>query len=122
MALHLTPSSLTRAQSWIRRWGPLAIGVSRYVPGLRWAMAVACGTLGVGYRTFWLSTAVSAAIWAALMLTLGVTVGDAVGHAIVTHAWIGLLLPLPAAAMVTAGLVRVLALRRDAASTVARRA
>jgi membrane protein DedA with SNARE-associated domain len=117
-ALHLTPSRVTRAQSWIRRWGPLAIGVSRYIPGLRWAMAVACGTLGVGYRTFWFSTAVSAAIWAGVMLTLGVTVGNVVGHAIITHAWIGLLLPLPAAAMVTAGLVRVLVPRRAAASTV----
>jgi membrane protein DedA with SNARE-associated domain len=81
-------------------------------------MAVACGTLGVGYRTFWFSTAVSAAIWAGVMLTLGVTVGNVVGHAIITHAWIGLLLPLPAAAMVTAGLVRVLVPRRAAASTV----
>jgi membrane protein DedA with SNARE-associated domain len=121
-ALHLTPSRIARAQSWVVRWGPLAIGVSRYVPGLRWAMAVACGTLGVRYRTFWYSTAVSAAVWAGVMLTLGVTVGDAVGHAIITHAWIGLLLPLPAAAVVTAGLVRLLALRRAAASTVVRRA
>ena len=117
-ALHLTPSRVTRAQSWIRRWGPLAIGVSRYVPGLRWGMAVACGTLGVSYRTFWFSTAVSAAIWAGVMLTLGVTVGDAVGRAVITHAWIGLLLPLPAAAVLTAGLVRVLAPCRDGASTV----
>jgi membrane protein DedA with SNARE-associated domain len=81
-------------------------------------MAVACGTLGVNYRTFWFSTAVSAAIWAGVMLTLGVTVGDAVGRAVITHAWIGLLLPLPAAAVLTAGLVRVLAPRRDGASTV----
>jgi len=121
-ALHLTPSRVTRAQSWIRRWGPLAIGVSRYVPGLRWGMAVACGTLGVSYRTFWFSTAVSAAIWAGVMLTLGVTVGDAVGRAVITHAWIGLLLPLPAAAVLTAGLVRVLAPRRAGASTVVSRA
>jgi len=117
-ALHLTPSRVMRAQSWIRRWGPLAIGVSRYVPGLRWAMAVACGTFGVGYRTFWFSTAVSAAIWAGVMLTLGVTVGDAVGRAVITHEWIGLLLPLPAAAVLTAGLVRVLASRRAGASPV----
>jgi membrane protein DedA with SNARE-associated domain len=121
-ALHLTPSRVGRAQSWIRHWGPLAIGVSRYVPGLRWAMAVACGTLGVGYRTFWFSTTVSAAVWAGVMLTLGVTVGDTVGRAIMTHAWIGLLLPLPAAAMVTAGLVRVLARGRAAAPTVVPRA
>ena len=110
-ALHLTPSRIAFAQSWFRRWGPLAIGVSRYVPGLRWAMAVACGILGVSYRTFWFSTAISAAIWAAVMLTLGVTVGDAVGQAITAHAWIGVLLPLPAAIVVTTALVRLVARR-----------
>lgn len=106
-ALHLTPSRVARAQSWLARWGPLAIGVARYVPGLRWAMAVACGILGVSYRTFWFSAAVSAAIWAGVMLTLGVTMGDAVGRVIVEHAWIGLLLPLPAAAVLATGLIRV---------------
>jgi membrane protein DedA with SNARE-associated domain len=111
-ALHLTPSRIARAQSWFGRWGPLAIAVSRYVPGLRWGMAVACGVLGVGYRTFWFSTAMSAAIWAGLMLTLGVTLGDAVGNMIMTHAWIGLLLPLPAATVLTTALVRVLVRRR----------
>jgi membrane protein DedA with SNARE-associated domain len=111
-ALHLTPSRIARAQSWFGRWGPLAIAVSRYVPGLRWAMAVACGILGVSYRTFWCSTAISAAIWAAVMLTLGVTVGDAVGQAIMAHAWIGVLLPLPAAIVLTMGLVRLIARRR----------
>jgi membrane protein DedA with SNARE-associated domain len=118
-ALHLTPSRIGRAQSWISRWGPLAIAVSRYVPGLRWAMAVACGSLGVSYRTFWLSTAISAAIWSAVMLTLGVTLGDAVGRAIVTHAWIGLLLPLPAATVLTTGLVRFLVRPRAVTSVPA---
>ena len=74
-------------------------------------MAVACGILGVSYRTFWFSTTISAAIWAAVMLTLGVALGDAVGQAITAHAWIGLLLPLPAAIVVTTGLVRLIARR-----------
>ena len=106
-ALHLTPSGVTRAQRWFDRWGPLAIGLSRYIPGLRWGMAVACGTVGVSYRTFWLSTAISASIWAGGLLTLGVTVGDAAGRVIAEHAWMGLLLPLPAAAVVTTGLIRL---------------
>jgi membrane protein DedA with SNARE-associated domain len=111
-ALHLTPSGVARAQRWLHRWGPLAIGFSRYVPGLRWGMAVACGTLGgVSYRTFWLSTAISAAVWAGGLLTLGVTVGDGVGRVIAEHAWMGLLLPLPAVAVVTAGLVRLVVLK-----------
>jgi membrane protein DedA with SNARE-associated domain len=115
-ALHLTPSGVARAQRWFDRWGPLAIAGSRYVPGLRWAMAVACGILGVSYRTFWLSTAISASIWAGVLLTLGVTLGDEVGRVITEHAWIGLLLPLPAATVVTSGLVRVVIQHRAAAS------
>lgn len=113
-ALHLTPSGVARAQRWFARWGPLAIGVSRYVPGLRWGMAVACGTLGVSYRTFWVSTAISAMIWAGGLLTLGVTMGDAVGRVIAGHVWLGLLLPLPAAAVVTTGLIRLAVMRRSA--------
>ncbi len=118
-ALHLTPSAVERARRWLTRWGPLAIAVARYVPGLRWAMAVACGTLGVTYRTFWLSTAISASIWAGILLTLGVTVGDAVGRVIIEHAWIGLLLPVPAAAVVTSGLVRLAVEDRPASSRAA---
>ncbi len=113
-ALHLTPSGVARAQRWFARWGPLAIGVSRYVPGLRWGMAVACGTLGVSYRTFWVSTAISASIWTGGLLTLGVTMGDAVGRVIADHVWMGLLLPLPAAAVVTTGLLRLVVMRRSA--------
>ncbi len=115
-ALHLTPSGVARAQRWFARWGPLAIGLSRYVPGLRWGMALACGTLGVGYRTFWLSTAISAAVWAGGLLALGVTVGDAVGRVIAAHAWMGLLLPLPALAVVSTGLVRLVITARSTTS------
>ena len=113
-ALHLTPSGVARAQCWFDRWGPLAIGLSRYVPGLRWGMAVACGTVGVSYRTFWLSTAISGSLWAGGLLTLGVTIGDAAGRVIAEHAWMGLLLPLPAAAVVTTGLVRLVITGRAA--------
>ncbi len=116
-ALHLTPSGVARAQRWFQRWGPLAIGLSRYVPGLRWGMAVACGTLGVPYRTFWWSTAISASIWAAALLTLGVTVGDGIARLIAEHAWMGLLLPLPAVAVVTAGLVRLVIIKGRATSS-----
>jgi len=114
-ALHLTPSGVERAQRWFHRWGPLAIATSRYLPGVRWAMAVACGTLGVSYRTFWPSTAISASIWAGVLLTVGVTFGDAVGRVIGEHVWIGLLLPLPAAAVVTTGLLRLVIQHRAAA-------
>jgi len=113
-ALQLTPERVARAQRWFGRWGPLAIIVSRYVPGLRWAMAVACGSLRIPYRTFWLSTAISASIWSGLLLIAGVTFGDAIGRFALAHAWIGLLLPLPAAVVLGTLLVRLGFQRRAA--------
>jgi membrane protein DedA with SNARE-associated domain len=104
--LHLTPRRLQMAQRWFRRWGPPALVVSRYVPGLRWAMAVACGTLGVSYRAFWLSSAISASIWTGGLLVLGLTVGDAVGRIIAAHPWVILLFPLPAVTVLATLAVR----------------
>jgi membrane protein DedA with SNARE-associated domain len=118
-ALHLTPAGITCARRWFMRWGPLAIGISRFVPGMRWAMAASCGTLGVTYRTFWLSTAISASIWAGILLTVGVTTGDTIGRLIGTHLWIGLMLPLPAAVVITTGLVRIAIQQRAAVSPTA---
>ena len=79
--------------------------------------SVACGTLGVRYRTFWWSTAISASVWAAALLTLGVTVGDGIARLIAEHAWMGLLLPLPAVAVVTAGLVRLVIIKDRATNS-----
>jgi hypothetical protein len=46
-------------------------------------------------------------------------VGDAVGQTIMAHAWIGLLLPLPAATVLTTGLVRLFVWRRAVTSVPA---
>lgn len=105
--LHLTPDRLARAQGWFRRWGLLAIIVSRYVPGLRWAMAVACGTLGVDYRTFWVSSAISASIWVGCLLMLGVTAGDAVARVLEAHPWLALFLPAPAVSVILSQFIRI---------------
>lgn len=113
--LQLTPDRVERAERWLHRWGPLAIVVSRYLPGFRWAMAVACGTLRIPYRTFWAGTALSASVWSGLLLTAGVTLGDAIGKFALSHAWIGVLLPLPAAAVLGTILLRLGLQRRAAA-------
>jgi hypothetical protein len=55
------------------------------------------------------------------MLTLGVTVGDAAGQVVTAHPWIGLLLPLPAAAVFLTALVRILAQHRAAATRLTAR-
>lgn len=108
VALHLTPDRVDRAARWFRRFGPLAIAIARFVPGLRWAMAVACGTLGVSYRAYWLSSAAAAAVWTGLLLTVGLTVGDTVGHLFATYPWIVLLLPIPALTVIAVTATRLL--------------
>jgi membrane protein DedA with SNARE-associated domain len=113
--LHLTPDRLVRAQRWFGRWGPLAIVVSRYVPGLRWAMAVACGTLGVEYRIFWVSSAISASVWVGGLLVVGVTAGDAVAAMLSAHPWMILFLPVPAATVIGSQLIRVAVVGRRTA-------
>lgn len=107
VAFHLTPDKVGRATRWFKRWGWAAIALARFVPGLRWAMAVVCGTLGVSYRTFALNTGIAAGIWSALLLTLGVAMGDPIGKLFLTYPWIKLLLPLPALIVVTISLTRV---------------
>jgi membrane protein DedA with SNARE-associated domain len=116
--LHLTPERMQRAQRWFRRWGPLAIVISRYVPGLRWAMAVACGTLGVSYPTFWLSTAIAASVWVGGLLVLGVTIGGSVGDVIAQHPWVILLLPLPASVVIVTAALRTAFVRKSVSDSV----
>jgi membrane protein DedA with SNARE-associated domain len=109
---------MRRAQRWFERWGPLAIVISRYVPGLRWAMAVACGTLGVGYPTFWVSTAIAASVWVGGLLVLGLTVGRSVGDVIANHPWVILLLPLPASVVIVTAALRGALAREPAGQSV----
>jgi membrane protein DedA with SNARE-associated domain len=121
IALHLTPERIEWARRWFRRWGPFAIALSRFVPGLRWAMAVACGTMGVSYRMYWLSAGVSAAVWSALLLTLGTTFADPIAHFVSAHPWIVLLLPMPATLVIGTTILRLLGNGRAARFPLAAR-
>lgn len=120
-AVHLTPDRIVRATRWFHRWGPLAIVIARFVPGLRWAMAVTCGTLGVSLRTYWISSALAAAIWSGLLLTIGATVGDAVAQVLVSYPWLLVLLPIPALSVVAISTIRLFYSRRAASFPIAAR-
>ncbi|HYL08518.1 MAG TPA: DedA family protein, partial [Candidatus Udaeobacter sp.] len=73
--VHLSPDRLEKAEKWFQRYGALAIIFGRHIPGFRVPITVAAATLGVPYRVFAPSVAVSTAIWAGVMLTLGMTIG-----------------------------------------------
>jgi membrane protein DedA with SNARE-associated domain len=81
-------------------------------------MAVACGTLGVSYPTFWLSTAIAASVWVGGLLALGVTIGGSVGDVIAQHPWVILLLPLPASVVIVTAALRTAFVRKSVSDSV----
>jgi membrane protein DedA with SNARE-associated domain len=89
--VHLNERRLEKAHGWFDRWGVWAIIFGRHIPGFRIAITVIAATMGVPYRVFVPSVAVSTAIWAAVGLWLGATVGEAIGNVFFDRGWIYLL-------------------------------
>jgi membrane protein DedA with SNARE-associated domain len=78
--LHLDERRFEKTRGWFDRWGVWAIIFGRHIPGFRIAITVIAATMGVPYRVFVPSVAISTAIWAAVGLWLGATVGEAIGN------------------------------------------
>jgi membrane protein DedA with SNARE-associated domain len=86
--LHLDTRRLEKTHAWFDRWGPWAIIFGRHIPGFRIVITVIAATMGVPYRVFAPSVAISTAIWAAVGLWLGATVGEAIGNVLFDRGWI----------------------------------
>jgi membrane protein DedA with SNARE-associated domain len=86
--LNVDERRLARAQRWFDQWGVLAIIFGRHLPGFRIPITVIAATLGVPYRVFAPSVAVSSAIWAAAGLWLGATLGSSIGSILARNPWI----------------------------------
>jgi len=89
--LHLDRRRMERARRWFDRWGPWAIVFGRHLPGFRIVITVIAASMGVPYRVFAPSVAVSTAIWAAVGLWLGATFGQSIGHVVSQIAWVYLI-------------------------------
>ena len=108
--LRLDGERLERARRWFDRWGALAIIFGRHLPGFRITITVIAATMGVPFRVFAPSVAISTAIWAAVGLWVGATLGQSLGDILSTNAWIYLL--AFAAAILVLAVVLVRAWRR----------
>jgi membrane protein DedA with SNARE-associated domain len=75
--LHLGPERLARAEAAIQRSGWRAIFVGRLIPGLRIVTPLAAGVLGVPFRVFLPSLAVSAFLYLLAYTLLGMLIGPA---------------------------------------------
>ena len=72
--------ALQRVASRIGSSGPVGIGVSRLIPGLRIYTTLVAGAFGVRRRTFLLALVPSTAIWVVVFVVLGMLVGIPVEH------------------------------------------
>ena len=86
--VHLDERRLQKAHGWFDRWGVWAIIFGRHLPGFRIAVTVIAATVGVPYRVFAPSVAVSTAIWAAGGLWLGATLGETISGVLFDRSWI----------------------------------
>lgn len=104
--LQVDDRRLARSQQWFDRWGALAIIFGRYLPGLRIPITVVSATLGVPYRIFAPSVAVSSAIWAGVGLWVGATFGHTIQHFLSANPYLYLLVFLLVVLAIAAIVVR----------------
>lgn len=65
----LRPESRQKAEAWFARRGPMAIVMSRFLPGSRLPLYVAAGALKLPARTFGAITGICSVIWVAAIFT-----------------------------------------------------
>ncbi|MHB8314078.1 MAG: VTT domain-containing protein, partial [Candidatus Dormibacteria bacterium] len=72
--------ALQRVAGRVRSSGPVGIGASRLIPGLRIYTTLVAGAFGVRRRTFLVGLVPSTAIWVVVFVMLGMLVGIPVEH------------------------------------------
>jgi membrane protein DedA with SNARE-associated domain len=70
------PDHLVRAERWLDAKGSLTVLVARFIPGMRSAISLPAGALGMKLRTFAAMTAVGSLGWSTLLIYLGYSAGS----------------------------------------------
>lgn len=83
--LHLNESRQERIESWLARYGGLAVFVGRLIPGMRCGSSFVAGTFGVPYPVFLIGTLASATVWWSLFIYLGAQIGPRVAPYVEDH-------------------------------------
>ena len=67
---YLRPESLAKAEGWFAKHGPLALVMSRAIPGSRLPLYVAAGALRLPVRLFAKTTAICSAVWVSAIFAI----------------------------------------------------
>ncbi len=115
----LNAQRLRRAETALARYGPVAVGLARFVNVLRQLNGVVAGALGMDWRRFLIFNAVGGALWVLLWTMVGLFLGEhgaAIAALIHKLGFLGALFVLIASIAVLTYIFRhrvVAALRRD---------
>ena len=69
--LTMTPTQVSRADSWFDRHGPSAVMIGRVVPVIRTFISVPAGVFAMNLRQFILFTMIGDALWSGLLTAAG---------------------------------------------------
>jgi membrane protein DedA with SNARE-associated domain len=69
--LHLSPDRIQHAQAWIQRWGPYALPVAYFLPGVRHVAALLTGASGLSLPRFARFAYTGAVLWCGTFIGIG---------------------------------------------------
>jgi len=75
----LKPWHVVVAERWLRRYGPVAVGVARFVGGARFLAGPLGGALGLAFRPFFVGNLVGALLFVPYAVGIGYAVGYGLG-------------------------------------------
>jgi membrane protein DedA with SNARE-associated domain len=74
-----TPGRLDAMRTFVRRHGPMAVLVARFIPGLRFAAGPLAGALGLRFAHFLAANVIGAALYVPLAVAAGYAIGMGLG-------------------------------------------
>lgn len=93
MVRRIGPARWDRASGLLRRYGVLALIISRLLPGVRTLVPAAAGAAGIGYQRFLVGSVLGVGLWSGLWVGLGAAARAAlpqVSEALGAAGWVAL--------------------------------
>lgn len=72
---HISPARMVEAQAWVRQWGPYALPIAYFLPGVRHVAAIIAGASQLSLSRFAAFAYPGALLWSATFIGIGYGLG-----------------------------------------------